>query len=410
MKYKYIAAVLASLTLAACGGGGDSTPASSTKTGVFLDSPVSGIQYTTKNAAGDTTHTGTTNSLGEYQYDTGDTVTFSIGNLDFPAGPTGSVVTPLTLIGGSTDITTNQTASNIARLLQSLDDDGNPANGINIHSNAATAVDTALAIGPISFSDNTATFESNAAIVSLVANSGSTNTALVTEAAAQAHIVATNEGRILGAWQSTGAGGAFSYLIMFSDNTFAYGENDPAASAPENGLEVGTYSYDTATGNVTFNISYDDNAPGLDSGVGDIGTPAVIDAVLSNGDATLTVAGGAVSMTAIDFAATPFSGVWRNSGVGGAFEILLITDDGTIVLAENDVAAPPPQNGLEVGTYSYNSATSNVTINLVYDDNDPGNDSGLGNIGTPAVFDAILSNSNNTLTVAGGAIIFNREF
>jgi len=302
-------------------------------------------------------------------------------------------------------------ATNIARLLQSLDDDGNPANGINIHNNAPTAVDNALALGSVNLNDNAATFAANPAVVSMVANSGSTNTTLKAEATAQAHIVTTNKGRIVGAWQSTGPGGEFSYMIMFSDNTFVYGENDLAATLPgENGLEVGTYSYDTATGNVTFTISYDDNAPGTDSGVGDIGTPAVHSAVLSNGDATLTF-DGTLAMNAIDFSASPLSGVWRVPSTGGAFEILLITDDGTIMLAENDLTATlPGQNGLEVGTYTYDTTTSNATVNLFYDDNHPGFDSGIGDIGTPAVIDAILSNSNNTLTVASGALTFTREF
>jgi hypothetical protein len=72
------------LTLTSCGGSGgsDSTTATATatetetvSTGVFIDSAVEGLQYETS------TQSGTTNSLGEYDYLAGETVTFSIGGI-----------------------------------------------------------------------------------------------------------------------------------------------------------------------------------------------------------------------------------------------------------------------------------------------------------------------------------------
>jgi len=96
---------------------------------------------------------------------------------------------------------------------------------------------------------------------------------------------------LVGVW-STVNGVEFSYLVLLSNNTFLYGENDSSVnSGAENGLEVGTFFYDQGTETMSFNITYDDNDPGNDSGVGNIGDNDVVSAVLSNEENTLTIAG-----------------------------------------------------------------------------------------------------------------------
>jgi hypothetical protein len=125
------------LTLTACGGGGDSTTATATatetvSTGVFIDSAVEGLQYETA------TRSGTTNSLGEYDYLAGETVTFSIGGIVLGSTIAGPVVTPLSLVPDATSAT-NPVVTNIVRLLLSLDSDGDPDNGITISSEVTTA-------------------------------------------------------------------------------------------------------------------------------------------------------------------------------------------------------------------------------------------------------------------------------
>ncbi len=127
------------LTLTACGGSGgsDSTTATATETetvstGVFIDSAVEGLQYETA------TRSGTTNSLGEYDYLAGETVTFSIGGIVLGSTIAGPVVTPLSLVPDATSAT-NPVVTNIVRLLLSLDSDGDPDNGITISSEVTTA-------------------------------------------------------------------------------------------------------------------------------------------------------------------------------------------------------------------------------------------------------------------------------
>jgi len=74
--------------LASCGGGGGSS-SNPTSTGVFVDSPVINIGYRTE------TQNGVTNSRGEFKYFPGETVTFFIGDLEFPSVLADERVTPL---------------------------------------------------------------------------------------------------------------------------------------------------------------------------------------------------------------------------------------------------------------------------------------------------------------------------
>ena len=138
MRYKKWLTLSASVfLLSACGGGGGSgkpptiTPPTPS-TGVFLDSVVAGLHYETP------THSGTTNNAGEYDYLPGETVTFSVGGIVFGSSLAGPVVSPLSLVSGATDAT-DPVVTNIVRLLLTLDDDGNPDNGISISSGATTA-------------------------------------------------------------------------------------------------------------------------------------------------------------------------------------------------------------------------------------------------------------------------------
>lgn len=120
-----------SFLLTACAGGGggggedSQDPGNSPLTGVLVDSPISGIHYAT------TTFSGTTNSGGEFKYLEGETITFSIGDIVFPAVTALTSLSPLDL-AGTTD-TSDTALVNMTRLLQTLDQDGDPTNGIKIH-------------------------------------------------------------------------------------------------------------------------------------------------------------------------------------------------------------------------------------------------------------------------------------
>lgn len=167
-NFKTIAALTMAASLAACGGGSGSIVAS---TGIFLDSAVAGIGYRTA------TQSGVTNAKGEYSFLPGEKVTFFIGSIEFPSVIAKGTVTPLD-IAQTTDIN-NQLVSNILVLLQSLDEDGNPNNGIKIPSAAASR-----ATSSVNFDVSPLAFYSNTSVIGLVANSGSITKSLVSQSSA----------------------------------------------------------------------------------------------------------------------------------------------------------------------------------------------------------------------------------
>ena len=124
--------------------------------GVLLDSPVLSIGYRTE------TLEGTTGFAGEYNYLTGETVTFFIGDLVFPSIPAKGTVTPLDL-AGTTDIN-DSTVVNMIRLLQTLDYNQTPEDGISITGNAK------LSATQVDFSLSVADFESSTAVIELIGN------------------------------------------------------------------------------------------------------------------------------------------------------------------------------------------------------------------------------------------------
>jgi len=159
---KMFMAGLFTLALSACGGGdggpgtGDvilgtgtpSTPAAVTVSGTFVDAAVNGVTFT-GSPSGTTGLTGTNGTAGGFTVNQGDTVTFSIGGLSLGSSngavTAGEIITPAELAGNAADAS-NARAIRIARLLQSLDADGNTSNGITITTNTVNAI-TALSQG-----------------------------------------------------------------------------------------------------------------------------------------------------------------------------------------------------------------------------------------------------------------------
>lgn len=161
------------------GGGGGSTTPDPVLTGVLTDAVVSGVAYATE------THSGFTNANGQYEYEAGETVTFSIGGIQLGTVAAGPVITPLTL-AGATDVT-DQQVTNIVRLLLTLDADGNPDNGIEI--SAATRM-AASGIS-IDFDVPVADFSSDPVVAALIVAADTTSTALVDGTSAQNHLSET---------------------------------------------------------------------------------------------------------------------------------------------------------------------------------------------------------------------------
>lgn len=112
--------------LLACGGSGiGDLGSSNSATGTFVDEAVSGLHYQTP------THSGVTDANGTFTYTPGETVTFSMGDVMLGQGTAKSTMTPVDLVPGATD-ETDPAVTNMSRMLQTADNDGDPSNGIMI--------------------------------------------------------------------------------------------------------------------------------------------------------------------------------------------------------------------------------------------------------------------------------------
>lgn len=134
------------------GTGGGSTPTTPTRiSGTFLDAAVEGLDYLAGSAA-----VAQTDAQGRFDCLPGDTVRFRAGALELGSAPCGTVVTPLTLAGATASAEGLQTDAVINRLLalQSLDEDGDPSNGIRLTSE----VKAQLKAGTLDFSAQATAF------------------------------------------------------------------------------------------------------------------------------------------------------------------------------------------------------------------------------------------------------------
>lgn len=122
------------LLLAGCGDDDSSTDSPRTLTGTFIDSPVAGLDYEGDSGAG-----GRTDGQGRFQYQSGETVTFAIGDLTLGATEGAEVVTPLDVTEGAADSSDERVINRLV-ILQSLDADGDLNNGIQITEAITAAV------------------------------------------------------------------------------------------------------------------------------------------------------------------------------------------------------------------------------------------------------------------------------
>src|SRR5690349_4346735 len=101
--------------------------------GRLLDTAVGGVAYVSPSGSG------TTDEKGTFKYSHGDTVEFKLGGLVLGKPKGAAIVTPMELAGESP-----ARLQNLLILLQSLDVDGNPDNGISIPAAAAAAVPASI--------------------------------------------------------------------------------------------------------------------------------------------------------------------------------------------------------------------------------------------------------------------------
>src|SRR5690554_3046114 len=252
LPFRKSALILAtSLAVAACGGGGggsnkgnDPIPGGggggggndpTVQTGIFVDSPVAGISYKTE------TRSGVTNAFGEYDYVPGEEVTFFIGGLEFPPVKASGIVTPADIANGNTTLQTN-----ILQILQTLDADGDPSNGITIRKDAADHfIGAELKLAEESFDTEVAS----------ILQKIDENLRLVDEDKANEHFGQTLRSMLLGSWvfsEDDDNKGKRNVLTFFDDDDYIIihehgDESADSGSQTAGSVEFGTYHWDTKT-------------------------------------------------------------------------------------------------------------------------------------------------------------------
>ncbi|AOY89884.1 hypothetical protein BKP64_17890 [Marinobacter salinus] len=372
MKVFKFGSLALAVALSACGGDSgsssssaltdDTTTLEDTKTGVFTDSAVANIRYQTM------TQSGFTNALGEYEYAEGETVTFSIGGIELPPVAATGRVTPadMTAEASSTDQLTN-----ILRLLQSLDEDGNPDNGITITGETHTALENALVVVDQPATAFEAQFSDEVAI--------SVNKTLISAGEAEAHFYASQQADLHGSWifvepsgeSSNGQGpnGEEINVLTFLDGgiyilAHKYGNLDQGPAT----AEWGTYTWDPATGALVIEVLGESEGgegglcPGLAADVGNC-----TESVQLVGDELhfASEAGAATPFQSIKDASNSYVGAWYLPE-GEGFNVLTILDDSHYVIAHNmngEVYAGTDLVAVssEWGTYSLTNGSFEVT-------------------------------------------------
>lgn len=170
---------------------------------------------------------------------------FSVGSLKFPAVTAKATVTPLDIANSSDP--QNQIALNIAALLQSLDIDADPDNGISIDYETAKASAQAL-----NFDQSYEAFATNPAVSSLVANSGSRTKTLISKSSALAHLQTSlrkiNAAPFIGTWYVQESNSHYVLFILDTSHYVALTYEGSSAS-----IEHGTYTWDQQSTKLTTN-------------------------------------------------------------------------------------------------------------------------------------------------------------
>jgi hypothetical protein len=372
MSYsKTLLSVMLAAVLSACSSGSDTPPLNTgnnnpgdttpppppppptTLTGVFADSVIEGIGYRTD------TQEGVTNENGEFEYVEGETVTFFLGDVELPPVAGGEIVTPLEVF--DTEDITDRRVINLARLLQSLDQDGNPDNGLDLEGASTGAIGFAL-----DFDVPVETFEANVNVINLVSAAGRT---LVSEADALAHL---RQLSIVGSWHLFDAGWDVNpqdfdsnTLVFMADGTYMSAEGTEAVDSDPGvpGIEYGTYTWNPLTSMIEVDVLFDTNSTWG----------------LSDFSDTLTRQGSTLAFPTNDedpeaeedqFFVLDRTEDPENPLVGG-WKAELGDDSGTVIVfvftgneyshaeiqPEGPAGIPLDQVGAEFGTYTWNSVT-----------------------------------------------------
>lgn len=199
---------------------------------------------------------------------------------------------------------------------------------------------------------------------------------------------------LTGTWKMNDVNEPMTLLVLLDDGRFVYAEG--GGTAP-NGLESGTYSYNSTAGTMTFIVTFDDNGA---AGLGDAtGTPLPM--TVTGSTASITVGPDTYNWTK-QTAGTAIDGTWlMTSPVTETFTTLILLGNdtsGDFIYAEADGPGP---NGMQSGTYAVSGGTTiafTITEELI------GTGSGLDGVGSVSE-----SYTSETLTLDSGTFVLARQ-
>lgn len=365
-KLTLATAISSAFVLTGCGGSSGSSSidedaggSTATETGVFVDAAVAGINYTTSPSG----QSGKTNELGEYDYEAGDTVVFSIGGIDLPAVEATGRITPADMGSGATDWSSDQTVVNILRLLQTLDSDDDASNGITITDDVHTALQD-MDLDP-ALSETDFETQANTAI-------NATGKTLIATADAVGHFKSSQSGDLVGSWVFEEANGNVNVLTFLNDSEYliAHSQDDTTGgSQTAASAEYGEYTWSSDTGAFTVTVGAEFNGDG-DGGLSSLGENFTMK--MEGGKLVFDDGSEEFSFEPVRNASDSLVGSWY---LGEGFNeqkqidrhnVLTILDDSNYVITHNDNSEAYDGDIVEAvssewGTYSFDGSTFAVT-------------------------------------------------
>ncbi len=319
-----IPSILLTFLLVACGGSGGSSDSGNNggstesgseevKTGTFLDSAVAGLSYSTE------TLSGVTDDAGNFNYISGETITFTLADVIFPSTVADELLTPLSL--ASTSDVEEAVVVRMLRFLQSIDSDNNPSNGITIAESLRT-IDTGL-----DFSVTDSEFETQ--LISAIATLRPDRPAPVSAQDALDHFKETIAAHELNGAFTANTDNAGEGLSLFYDDPFKAGEllqGSYEITAPgSSDATVGFYDFRfmfmrTGGALISTSIRYgEDGLPiSVSAQIDDISWQVNLSGVLR----VLYADGSVIEITAIDHSIYDIIIVAKNSGGGTERSVL----------------------------------------------------------------------------------------
>lgn len=373
MKKTILAVMLSTLALTACHdddddhhspGNGGNPPG--TQQGILTDGPIENVRYETSSGVSDTT-----NAEGKFNYNTGDTIRFFIGNLQLgeqDGVPAQARITPTDLYEDDPAITGNEDEEleeALTVFLQSIDSDADHDNGIQINDELIEKVNDLTATTFEELLDPTSEESLIAQITTILTEQLEVpEENIVTPDEAAANIQEAFYKDIAGTWQLGSADKSDKViLVVYTDGSYKLGEADNADDDGEPGYELGNLQWNWKGGVITpvIDENGDTNGSwGLSDSEGDEGYTLTFDGT----NLVLTETGldedDTSTLTRVENSTNGLVGTWELDDT----HVLVFLNDGYYFLIDTTGGEDCGPEGIEYGQYTTSNNTLTVTDNL----------------------------------------------